>query len=95
MSNHYRNNCKIIAISGFSGAGKDTIAKDIAKLFDLNVVVSYTTRPRRPNEEEGVEYFFISDNEFCTKLIKNKLLITRCYETLFGNWFMELVKKNF
>jgi len=47
MSNHYRNNCKIIAISGFSGAGKDTVAKDIAKLFDLNIVVSYTTRPRR------------------------------------------------
>ena len=95
MSNNYRNNCKIIAISGFSGAGKDTIAKDIAKLFDLNIVVSYTTRPRRPNEEEGVEYFFISDNEFCTKLIKNKLLITRCYETVFGNWFYGVREEKF
>ena len=95
MSNHYKNNCKIIAISGFSGAGKDTIAKDVAKLFDLNIVVSYTTRPRRPNEEDGVDYFFVSDNEFCTKLIKNQLVEARCYETVFGNWFYGVGKDKF
>ncbi len=52
---------KIFCIMGKSGSGKDTILKEINKVEDLNLktIVTYTTRPKRNNETDGVEYFFI------------------------------------
>lgn len=52
-------------ISGPSGAGKTTILKRILESVEnLTFSVSYTTRPKRPNEVEGVDYFFVSEDEF-------------------------------
>jgi guanylate kinase len=56
---------KLIVISGPSGAGKGTlIRKVLRKLPALVVSVSATTRPRRPGETHGREYFFLTDEEF-------------------------------
>ncbi len=56
---------RLFVISASSGTGKTTLAK---RLFqeDKNLVqsVSYTTRPPRPNEVQGKDYFFVSNNEF-------------------------------
>jgi guanylate kinase len=52
-------------ISGPSGAGKGTLIRNVLPLFPgLVCSVSATTRPRRPNEVEGRDYFFLSDDEF-------------------------------
>ena len=83
---------EIIVISGFSGAGKDTIAKDINKLFGHNFVISYSTRPMRQNEEEGNPYYFIDDNKMCTMAFNNELIEGRCYNTIHGNWFYAVNK---
>lgn len=52
-------------ITGPSGAGKGTLIKElVARLPELEVAVSATTRPQRPGEEEGREYWFLEDAAF-------------------------------
>ncbi len=78
---------KILVISGFSGAGKDTIAKLINQNSGFNFFVSHSTRPMRPGESQGDPYYFISDNEMCTMAFNKELIEGRCYKSIHGNWF--------
>ncbi|MBP3783598.1 MAG: guanylate kinase [Butyrivibrio sp.] len=65
----------IIVVSGFSGAGKGTVMKALTAKYDKYALsVSATTRNPRPGEENGREYFFVSNEEF-EKLIKENGLI--------------------
>ena len=61
----------LVILSGVSGAGKDTIKKELMRRMD-NVITlpSFTSRAMRPGEEEGVQYHFISKEEFEYKIIK-------------------------
>ncbi len=55
----------LIVLSGFSGAGKGTIIKRLMEKYDNYALsVSVTTRQPREGEEEGVNYFFRSQEEF-------------------------------
>lgn len=55
----------IYVISGPSGCGKSTLIKTLmARLPGLQFSVSHTTRPRRPDEVEGQDYYFIAREEF-------------------------------
>ena len=52
-------------ITGTSGAGKGTLEKPLMeRIPELELAVSATTRARRPNEREGREYYFVSEEEF-------------------------------
>ena len=65
----------IIVVSGFSGAGKGTIMKELTRKYDQYALsISATTRNPREGEENGREYFFISKEEF-EKLIEEDGLI--------------------
>ncbi|MBO6239450.1 MAG: guanylate kinase [Butyrivibrio sp.] len=65
----------IIVVSGFSGAGKGTIMKELTKRYDQYALsISATTRNPREGEENGREYFFITTEEF-EKLIEEDGLI--------------------
>ncbi len=56
---------RLIIISSPSGGGKGTLIREVrAMLPELGYSCSHTTRPRRFGEEEGREYFFISEEEF-------------------------------
>ena len=56
---------RLIVVSGFSGAGKGTIMKELLSRYEQYALsVSATTRKPRPGEEEGKEYFFKSREEF-------------------------------
>ena len=61
----------LVILSGVSGAGKDTIKKELIKRME-NVISlpSFTSRGPRPGEEEGIQYHFITKEEFKEK-IKN------------------------
>lgn len=50
---------KLITITGPSGAGKDTVARMLSELGGYKVLCSYTTRPKREGEIEGVEHHFV------------------------------------
>lgn len=54
----------LIVISGFSGAGKGTIVKELVKRYGYSVSVSCTTRSPRPGEVDGVDYHFKTREEF-------------------------------
>ncbi len=65
----------IIVVSGFSGAGKGTLMKELTKKYDNYALsVSATTRNPRPGEVNGREYFFVTNEEF-EKLINENGLI--------------------
>ena len=80
---------KIFCLMGKSSSGKDTIFKEINDDKDLNLkpIVSYTTRPKRINETNGVEYFFINNDELNKFEKENKIIEKRVYHTVYGDWF--------
>ena len=51
----------IIAIVGKSGSGKTELSKKIETFFGISSLVSCTTRPKRPNEIDGVDHKFVTD----------------------------------
>lgn len=55
---------KIILIAGPSGAGKTTISNYLKRKFGIPRVVTHTTRPKRPGEENKVDYYFEDDTSF-------------------------------
>jgi guanylate kinase len=62
-------------VTGTSGAGKGTLEKALlVQVPDLELAVSATTRERREGEEDGREYWFISDEEFDDKLAAGEFL---------------------
>lgn len=65
----------LIVVSGFSGAGKGTIMKELLRKYDNYALsVSATTRNPRPGEEEGVAYFFKTTDEFEKMIAKDELI---------------------
>lgn len=70
----------LIVVSGFSGAGKGTLMKQLVHTYDdCALSISMTTRSPRPGEEEGKEYFFVSRQEFEEKIAQNGLIEHACY----------------
>ena len=65
----------LVVLSGPSGVGKDVaIARLKQQGFAIHYVVTATTRPRRPNERHGVDYFFLSGEEFEDLIARDELL---------------------
>ena len=66
---------RLIVISGPSGVGKGTVIKELFKRRDrIHYSVSATTRQMRPGEQDGVDYYFISQEAF-EKLISEDALL--------------------
>ena len=89
----------MLILSSPSGAGKTTLAKKIQQKYqNFKISVSHTTRKPRPNEIEGLDYFFISHEEFKKKISKNEFYE---YAKIFDNFYgtsrdsvNELLKNN-
>ncbi len=65
----------LLVISGPSGVGKDAVLQGLKKrALDLYVVVTATDRPPRQNEVDGVDYFFVSTEQFKTMIEKDELI---------------------
>ena len=70
-----RNKGILAVISGFSGAGKGTLMKELLKNYDnYSLSISATTRQPRPGERDGVDYFFVTKERF-KEMIKNDELL--------------------
>lgn len=68
----YNHKGLLIVISGFSGAGKGTVVKEMLKKYNYSLSVSATTREPRENEFDGIHYNFISKDEFEDKIRQNQ-----------------------
>jgi len=65
----------LFVIAAPSGAGKTTLVKKIVERNpELRFSISYTTRKRRPNEEQGRDYFFVTPDEFLRLQAEGELL---------------------
>ncbi|MCM1088683.1 MAG: guanylate kinase [Muribaculaceae bacterium] len=70
----------LIVISGFSGAGKGTLMKKLLQEYDNYALsVSATTRKPRVGETDGVEYFFLEQEEFEEKIAAGGFIEYACY----------------
>ena len=78
---------KIFCLMGKSSSGKDTIFKELSndKKLNLKSIILYTTRPKRLNEKDGNEYFFI--NEDILNQYEDKIIEVRKYNTIKGIWY--------
>jgi guanylate kinase len=73
----------MFVLSSASGAGKTTLSRRLLEDDpDINMSVSVTTRAPRPNEKEGIDYYFVSPELFEQMVQRNEFLE---YATVFGN----------
>ena len=78
---------KIYYLMGKSSSGKDTLYKELLRTIpSLKTLVLYTTRPIREGEKNGVEYFFVSDEELAKYGAEGKIVEQRIYNTVYGEW---------
>lgn len=79
---------KIYFVLGKSCSGKDTIFQRLKndESLHLKTVVGYTTRPMRVGEEDGVEYFFVSQDRLKQLKDSGKVIECRDYNTVHGVW---------
>ncbi|WP_077610916.1 guanylate kinase [Clostridium sp. Marseille-P2415] len=65
----------LVVVSGFSGAGKGTIMKELLKRYDNYALsISATTRKPREGEADGREYFFVTEERFQSMIEKDELI---------------------
>lgn len=78
----------IFVVMGKSASGKDTIYRELAssKELGLKEIVSYTTRPIRAKEKEGVEYHFVTEERLKELTEQGKVIEHRSYDTVHGVW---------
>lgn len=73
----------VFVISAPSGSGKTTICRYLLQRVEgLELSISYTTRPRKPGETDGKDYFFINEEKFDSMLILKEFLE---YASVYGN----------
>ncbi|MBQ1870844.1 MAG: guanylate kinase [Lachnospiraceae bacterium] len=78
---------KIYCLMGKSATGKDTIYKKLlVKAPELKTITTYTTRPMRSGECDGVEYFFTDEAGLNKLKEEGKVIECRTYDTVFGPW---------
>jgi guanylate kinase len=85
----------LLLISAPSGAGKTTLVQQILKARpDMKRAVTCTTRPPREGEKDGVDYHFLTEEQFAKGLRTRKFLEhAKVYGYSYGLWRSEVIKK--
>ena len=88
-------NTRLFVIAAPSGAGKTSLVKAVRqKLPELQVSTSHTTRPARPNEQEGREYYFVDNPRFDEMVVEGAFLEhARVFDNQYGTSRPQLEEK--
>lgn len=81
----------MIVLIGESGSGKSSIQNYIVQNSNISKIVTYTTRPPRPNEKDGVDYHFISEENFKMCCDNNQFI----EHSKYNNWLYGTKKEGF
>lgn len=74
---------KLVAIVGKAGSGKDYLLNYMCENFpQYHKIISATTRPKREGEQEGVNYYYLSNEDFATQVLNDQFLEA----TVFRDW---------
>lgn len=85
---------KLYVVSGPSGAGKSTVCKEVRKRLGINLSVSATSRKPREGEKDGVDYYFLSAQEFEKKIENDEFLeYAKVHNNYYGTLKSEVEKK--
>ena len=86
----------VIVLTGKSCSGKDSVRRELEGC-NFNNIVSYTSRPIRENEVDGIDYNFVNRSQFEKMILTEQMIEYRTYNTLFnGNpdtWYYGLRKE--
>lgn len=77
----------MLILIGKSASGKDTITNKLIKDYRFKKLITYTTRPMRKGEVEGVTYHYISDEDFLNKVNNGFFAEWKKYKTTQGVWY--------
>jgi guanylate kinase len=77
---------KIFIVLGKSASGKDTVFQKICQKCNITPITYYTTRPRRANEVDGKDYFYVTDDYIKEAERQGTLIEKREYNTVNGLW---------
>ena len=81
----------MIVIVGESGSGKTSIVNELSKNYvNYNKIITYTTRPMRVGEVDGVDYNFVSNSKF-KEMIKNNEFVEHA---IYRDWYYGTAKKD-
>src|ERR1051325_7220524 len=75
---------KPVVLCGPAGVGKSTISRKLAEKLDMTYTVSATTRSKRPGDEKGKKYEFLSKEEFFKRLDRDEFLE---YAEVYGEYY--------
>ena len=64
----------MIVLAGASASGKTEVAKLLEKKYGIKKIVTTTTRKKRAGERDGIDYFFVSKEEFEKKIVDNQFV---------------------
>ena len=86
----------VIILTGKSCSGKDSVRRELEK-WGYNNIVSYTSRPIRENEIDGIDYNFVNRSQFEKMITTEQMIEYRTYNTLVNNipdkWYYGLKKE--
>ena len=91
------NKYKIIALCGESGAGKDFTLREVVEWDNstfnptLHRITHTTTRPKRDNEENGKDYYFLTLSQYSTKTAESLPMVEVAYK---GNWYYSIFEQD-
>jgi len=74
----------LVVLSGPSGAGKTTVSRELPQRLDLLISTSATTRPPRQGETDGVDYYFITPEEFKRRIAEDRFVE---WAEVFGHYY--------
>ncbi|HHT9153073.1 MAG TPA: guanylate kinase [Candidatus Hypogeohydataceae bacterium YC40] len=86
-------NGKLLIISGPSGSGKTSICRELEKNPRVRKSISATTRPPRPQEQEGKDYYFVSEEEFQKKIKRGEFAEYARYSGHLYGTLLDALKK--
>ena len=73
----------MLILVGHSASGKTEIANELRRDYNMKKIITYTTRPMRINETNGIDYHFVSEEDFL-KLKENNFFVET---TIFNGYY--------
>lgn len=77
----------MLVILGKTSSGKDKTVSELISQYGFKKLITYTTRPMRPNEQQDITYHFVSEDDFHKKINTDFFAEWKSYDTEFGTWY--------